>query len=351
MLTEKHYKEIREELDNCKRPLFFFDDDPDGLCSFLLLYRYKKEGKGIIVKSSPELKPIFLKTVENYCPDKIFILDKPMVSPDFIDAADVPIIWIDHHDVIENTGIKYFNSKKDGFGEPTSCICYRVVKQDLWIAACGAVGDWHLPDFIKEFSKEYPDLLPSKIKKPEKALYETKLGELVRILSFILKGKTSDALSCVKILTRTKTPYEILNNETSQANFIIRRFDKIKEEYETMLKKTLKNVDDNKILLFTYSNRMSFTSDISNELLYRFPKKLILVAREKDGEMKCSLRSSDHISVSKILKKALVGIDGYGGGHEHACGACIKKEDFDNFMDNIRRELQALNSQAKKPEK
>ncbi|MBA3064479.1 hypothetical protein FP803_03510 [Candidatus Woesearchaeota archaeon] len=339
MLNEKHYKEIREELDNCKRPLFFFDDDPDGLCSFLLLYRYAKEGKGVVVKSSPELKPIFIKTVENYSPDKIFIVDKPMVSQEFIDAVKVPIIWIDHHNIIKNNGTKYFNSRKDGFGEPASCICYRVVKQDLWIAACGAVGDWHLPDFIKEFSKEYPDLLPTKITKPEKALYETKLGELVRILSFVLKGKTSDVLSCVKILTRIKTPYELLNNESPQANFIIKRFNQIKEEYETMLKKALKNIEDNKILLFTYSNRMSFTGDLSNELLYKFPKKLILVAREKDGEMKCSLRSSGSLSVSNILKKALVEIEGYGGGHEHACGACIKKEDFKRFVENIRKEL------------
>jgi len=339
MLTEKHYKEIREELDNCKRPLFFFDDDPDGLCSFLLLYRYKREGKGIVVKSSPELKPMFIKTVENYGPDKVFIVDKPMVSQEFIDAVKVPIIWIDHHDIIKNSGTKYYNSRKDGFGEPASCICYRVVKQDLWIAACGAVGDWYLPDFISKSSKEYPDLLPPEIKKPEKALYETKLGEIVRILSFILKGKTSDVLSCVKILTRIKTPYELLNGETSQSNFIIKRFNKIKEDYNRMLDEALKHSKGDKMILFTYSNKMSFTSDLSNELLYRFPKKLIIIAREKDGEMKCSLRSSDHFSVSNILKKALVGIEGYGGGHEHACGACIKKEDFKRFVDNIRKEL------------
>ena len=339
MLTEKDYIEIREELDNCKRPLFFFDDDPDGLCSFLLLYRYKREGKGIVVKSSPELKPIFIKAVENYGPDKVFIVDKPMVSPDFIDGVNVPIIWIDHHNIIENTGTKYFNSRKDGFGEPTSCICYRVVKQDLWIAACGTVGDWYLPDFISEFSKEYPDLLPSKIKKPEKALYETKLGELIRILSFILKGKTSDVLSCIKILTRIKTPYDLLNEETAQAKFIIKRFKKVKKEYDSLLDEALKHSKADKIIIFTYSNRMSFTGDLSNELLYRFPKKIIIIAREKDGEMKCSLRSSDHLSVTEILKKALVGIDGYGGGHEHACGACIKKKDFEKFVDNIRKEL------------
>ena len=340
MLTEKHYNEIRQELDNCKRPLFFFDDDPDGLCSFLLFYRYAREGKGIVVKSTPELKPMFLRTVENYSPDKIFILDKPMVSPDFIDAVKVPIIWIDHHNIIENSGTKYYNSRKDGFGEPASCICYRVVKQDLWIAACGAVADWCLPDFSAEFSKEYPDLLPAEIKKPEKALYETKLGELIKILSFILKGKTSDVLSCVKILTRIKTPYELLNEETAQAKFIIKRFKKVKKEYDGLLDEALKQSKTDKMIIFTYSDkRMSFTGDLSNELLYMFPEKIILVAREKSGEMKCSLRSSGPVSVFEILKKALVGIEGYGGGHEHACGLCIKNKDFKRFVENIKKQL------------
>ena len=340
MLTEKHYNEIRQELDNCKRPLFFFDDDPDGLCSFLLFYRYAREGKGIVVKSTPELKPMFLRTVENYSPDKIFILDKPMVSPDFIDAVKVPIIWIDHHNIIENSGTKYYNSRKDGFGEPASCICYRVVKQDLWIAACGAVSDWCLPDFSAEFSKEYPDLLPAEIKKPEKALYETKLGELIKILSFILKGKTSDVLSCVKILTRIKTPYELINEETTQARFIIKRFEKVKKGYDSLLEEALKNKKEDKMIVFTYSEKkMSFTGDLSNELLYMFPEKIILVAREKGGEMKCSLRSSGPVSVSEILKKALVGIEGYGGGHEHACGLCIKNKDFKRFVENIKKQL------------
>ena len=340
MLTEKHYNEIREELDSCKRPLFFFDDDPDGLCSFILLYRYKREGKGVVVKSSPELKPIFIKTVEDYSPDKVFIVDKPMVSPDFIDAVKVPIIWIDHHNIIKNSGTKYYNSRKDGFGEPASCICYRVVKQDLWIAACGAVADWCLPDFSAEFSKEYPDLLPAEIKKPEKALYETKLGELIKILSFILKGKTSDVLSCVKILTRIKTPYELINEETTQARFIIKRFEKVKKGYDSLLEEALKNKKEDKMIVFTYSEKkMSFTGDLSNELLYMFPEKIILVAREKGGEMKCSLRSSGPVSVSEILKKALVGIEGYGGGHEHACGLCIKNKDFKRFVENIKKQL------------
>ena len=41
MLTKKEINEIRENIENSKNPLFFYDDDPDGVCSFLLLYKMK----------------------------------------------------------------------------------------------------------------------------------------------------------------------------------------------------------------------------------------------------------------------------------------------------------------------
>ena len=46
MLTTKQISEIKEHLNNAQNPLFFFDNDPDGLCSFILLQRYIKRGKG-----------------------------------------------------------------------------------------------------------------------------------------------------------------------------------------------------------------------------------------------------------------------------------------------------------------
>ncbi|MEM4260198.1 MAG: hypothetical protein QXG00_03105, partial [Candidatus Woesearchaeota archaeon] len=87
MITEKEIKECREELLNCIRPLFFYDDDMDGAVSFILFYKLINNGKGIIVKSTPELSTKFLKSVESYKPDKIFILDKPMISEEFIDRC------------------------------------------------------------------------------------------------------------------------------------------------------------------------------------------------------------------------------------------------------------------------
>ena len=51
-----------------------------------------------------------------------------------------------------------------------------------------------------------------------------------------------------------------------------------------------------------------------------------------------SLRSKE-IIIRTVLEKALEGVQGYGGGHEHACGANVKKEDFDRFIENFKKQL------------
>lgn len=342
MITEKQFAQIMDELEHCQKPLFFFDDDPDGLCSFLLFYRYKKEGKGIVVKSQPKVDFKFVRKVEEYQPDKVFVLDVPKVDRNFVDNINIPIVWVDHHGPYEVDKVKYFNPRLENKGDniPTSLSCYSVVKQDLWIAMIGTVGDWFLPKIKDEFIKIYPKLLPKSIKKPEDALFKTELGKLVKIFSFVLKGKTQDVMKGVKILTRINDPYEILEQKTPAGKFIYKRYEKINKEYESLLKKGLKvGNKKEKILKFIYEgNTMSFTKELSNELLYNYPDKLILVAREKSGEMKCSLRCSK-LHLPTIMENALKGVSGYGGGHEHACGGCVKVEDFDLFVKQLKEQI------------
>ncbi|MBW2996482.1 DHH family phosphoesterase [Candidatus Woesearchaeota archaeon] len=340
-LTQKQIKQIKEELDNCKKPLFFFHDDSDGLCSFLLLYRYIREGNSIIVKTTPRIDEKFLRKVEEYGPDKIFIVDIALVDQEFIDGAKTRTIWIDHHAPLKRRNVLYFNPrvKNPDANIPVSYWCYQTVKQDMWIAAMGCVGDWYWPDFIGEFKEKYPDLLPKNVNDPETALFETKLGKLIKIMDFSLKGKTQQAMQCAKIFTRIKTPYEILNQETPAGTFLYKKYLQIYEEYKQLLDKALKQKPKNKILLFEYSHaKISLTKDLANELLHRFPDKIIIIAREKADEMKISLRSKKVI-LPGILEKALVGVEGFGGGHEHACGANIKKKDFERFVKAIEEQL------------
>ncbi len=341
MLPGKQIKEIREELRHCKRPLFFFDDDADGLSSFLLLYRYVREGKGVVIKTTPKIDGKFLRKVEEYGPDKIFVLDVAEVEQDFIDKVRVPIIWIDHHGPYERTGnIKYFNPRlvKKNLFLPTTRICYEAVKQDLWIAMVGCIGDYHMPDFFDKFKKKYGDLVGD-ADNVEDIYFNTEFGKLVDVFSFILKGKTSDAVRHIRVLTRIKEPYEILNEEAPQGKFIFKKYKKLNDEYEKLLEEALKEKPKQGFLIFIYpDSKMSFTSELSNELMYRFPDKVVIVGREKNGEMKMSIRTK-HKTIPDALERALIGLEGYGGGHEHACGVNVNKEDFDEFVKRLREYL------------
>jgi single-stranded DNA-specific DHH superfamily exonuclease len=339
-LTQKQYQQIKEELDNCSNPIYFFDDDADGLSSFLLLYRYKREGHGIVVKTHPNLREDYAHKIEEYNADKVFILDVANVDQEFIDASPVPVIWIDHHGPYERNKVKYFNPRvKDKHDNiPTTYLCYKVVKQDLWIAALGCIADYYMPDFLKEFEKEHPGYLEKKETIGD-IYFTTKLGILIKLFSFALKGKTSDLMKNIKILTRIKNPDEILKQTTPQGKFIYQRYEKMKKLYDDLLEDALSQASNEKLLLFTYEDdKMSFTGDLSNELLYRHPNQVIIVGRKKDGDVRMSLRSKG-IQLPQVLEKSLNGLEGYGGGHEYACGANIKQEDFTEFIVRMRKNI------------
>ena len=104
-----------------------------------------------------------------------------------------------------------------------------------------------------------------------------------------------------------------------------------------MQKDVLKKAEKSEKRLFVYTykdDKTSFTSELSNETIYRHPDKIILIGREKNEEIKCSLRSAKTI-LPPLVEKALLGLGGYGGGHEMACGLNIKKKDFGEFVKRL----------------
>jgi len=334
--------EVKKELALAINPLILYDDDPDGLCSFLQVYKFIGNGHGYIVKKSPRITEEYLNKVEEYGPDKIIILDIVMVDQEFIDKVRVPIIWIDHHDPQNRSGVLYHNPrvKKSDNNIPTSLLCYNALKKNLWIATAGAVSDWYFPKTLaKKFSIKYPELLPDSIDNVEDALFGSKLGKLIRVLAFNLKGKSSDVFKSVKILSRIEDPREILDRSTPQGKFIYNRYDKINKIYEHIKKQIFEVKPDNGFVIFTYSNSsVSTTKELANEALYHFKDKIILVGRISSGDVKMSIRSSIK-ELPDALQHALQGVEGYGGGHEHACGALVKEEDFNQFIINLKREL------------
>lgn len=343
MIPQHQLNEIKAFLDTSKSPLFFFDDDCDGVCSYLLLKKINNRGKGVIIKSNPELGTTYEGKVNELCPDKIFVLDKPMISQEFIDAVNKPIIWIDHHPPVKREKVIYFNPMLENGKDnrPTSYWCYKVNgnEKDLWLATVGCVSDWFVPEFAKDFSEKYPDLLPEFDQEPGHIIFKTELGKLIRLISFLLKGKTSDVRKNINILSNIESPYEITNQTTSKGKFLFMYSKKINKAYDKLLEKARKTKLEGKLLLFTYpDSKTSFTSELSNELMHEYPDKIIVVGRIKKEDVILSLRSQKE-EISSKLEKALQNIKGYGGGHSKACGACICKEDFHSFIENFKSQL------------
>ena len=345
MLSKKQVEELRRELETAQNPLFIYDSDADGLCSFLLLYRFCKEGKGFIFKkASKNLYELILNKIEEQNPDKIFILDIPVIDQEFFDKVKRPVFWIDHHPPLTRTKVKYYNPliRHPDIYMPVTRMAYQIAQNpdDLWLAAVGTLGDYARPDFLPEFIEKYPALLEKEEDLPT-ILFKRPVGELVKLFFFMFKGPSSEVTKSMKILTRIKSPDEIMEGTTAQGKFIFKRFQTINQRYEILLKQAKKCATRSKLLLFFYSeNQWSFTANLANELTALYPNKIIIIARKKSEEVKCSIRA--RVPFVDQLKQAMVGLQARGGGHPNACGAVIDENDWEQFLEKFKGEIKNL---------
>ncbi|MBT3416642.1 DHH family phosphoesterase [Candidatus Woesearchaeota archaeon] len=343
MLSTKQIEEIRGYLKKSENPLFFFDDDPDGLCSYLLLKKYIDKGKGVVLKTKPILEEGLYMKVREYNPDYIFILDIPIVEQEFIDKANVPIIWLDHHKPIDRKGVKYFNPRlnDDKNNKPTTYWAHKITEEKFpWLAAVGTISDWYYPSFAKEFSKQNPKLLPTKIKTPDEAIFNSKLGDIITIFTMVLKNATSKVHRMANLLMKIEDPWELLENETSRSKFINREISKHMNEYEILFEKIdkLKPTKEKIFQVYLPPTKNSYTSTISNYLIYKYPEKVIMVIRQNEEKVIMSLRSTK-TKLPDAISTALEGLDGFGGGHELACGAGVAKDQFPEFFERLQSQL------------
>jgi single-stranded DNA-specific DHH superfamily exonuclease len=340
MLTEKQIGKIREHLNRAQNPVFFFDNDQDGLCSFLLLQRYIGRGKGFPIKTSFLTKD-YLRKIEEFNSDYIFILDKPNVSNEFVEEIEkinIPLIWIDHHEIAKSeipSYVEYYNPLfgKEKTNEPVTSICYEVAKrkEDVWIAIIGCISDNFVPSFYDKFKEDYPDLSLNS-KDAFKIFYGSGIGKLARIFGFALKDKISNVVSMIKLLMIIKTPYEVIE-ENNKNKSIHKRFQEIDKKYQKFLEKAKKTVSGD-LVVFKYAGETSMSSDIANGLRYLFPDKTIFAIYTKGARANISGRGKN---VRNLVLKAIDGLESAtGGGHENAVGAQIKKEDIEEFEKRIR---------------
>jgi single-stranded DNA-specific DHH superfamily exonuclease len=340
MLTDAQIKEFREYLHKAENPLFIHDGDTDGLCSYLLLKKYIGKGKGIVAKVRFGVTETFLRKVEENSPDYIFILDLPIIDQEFIDKVNVPVIWLDHHPPVKRKGVHYYNPREgdNPDSKPTTYYAYKIAEEkDLLLGSIGCIADWYYPEFLDKLDDEYPGLLPKKRSgKPEEILFDSKLGELIGVVSFILKLSLTDIVKCTSIFLKIEDPFEIIEQKSPKGRYLYKKIEKIKNEYDWILKQALKEKPEDGVLFVKHPHtNHSFVGDLATELSYR-TKSVLIVGREDEGRMKMSIRSTD-VKISDIIADSINGLDAYGGGHELACGASVNINDFDEFLERFKK--------------
>jgi oligoribonuclease NrnB/cAMP/cGMP phosphodiesterase (DHH superfamily) len=295
------------------------------------------------VKSFPDMNAEYFRRVTELNADYIFILDKPVVHEDFFEEArkfNIPTVWIDHHEVQVKIPefVHYYNSALKGKkNEPVTYLCYQIAdrKEDLWLGVVGCISDRFFPDFYKDFMKLYPDLAV-KGKDAFDIFYKSQIGNIAKIFSFALKDTTSNVMKLIYFLVGVKTPYEVLE-ETTKNKGMHSRFKQIYRKYEKLIEKAKSIANDNKLLFFQYGGDMSISADLSNELSYLYPKKIIIVIRIAGTKASISTRGK---KIRDLIMKAMEGLEGArGGGHENAVGGSMRVEEVEKFRENLEKEI------------
>ena len=348
-IPEKQLDSFRKALDESARPLIFFDGDVDGLTSFALLHKRNSEGKGVMISGRPQLTMDFARRIDENAPDAVFILDLAQITQEFVDHIKCPIHWLDHHkpqhdDLKMPKRLTYYNPRLEDpeDGSPTSYWAYRIVKDNLWVAMAGIIGDYHWDaKLAAEFREKYPGLLPIDITNQGSALFNSPLGTLIRIINFNLKGTVTSAMTAVKIFTRIEDPKEILEQTTPRGNYLYKRYQRVLKAYEELYetgKECIKK--DDPLILYVYNHdQYSLSGELANELKWRNKDKVVIIARNNDDKMVMSLRGEDK-EVHGPLQIALEGLDGYGGGHPKACGAVVAESQFEEFIKKFRKAIE-----------
>ncbi|MDO8628125.1 MAG: DHHA1 domain-containing protein [Nanoarchaeota archaeon] len=344
MIPEKLFEQAREKILAASKPLIFFDEDGDGLASYALIKKHYDKGIGVALRTNND-NNIYLRKIEEHRPDLVITLDKPAISQELVDQIKQPMIVIDHHPPNELQGVININprlyDKEDT--RPTTHWAYHLIEEDInlaWIAATGIVYDYFLPDptFLKTFP--YPQLFGTATTL-EEARYEQPIGTLVNVFLFILKGSITEQKKYLDYFMKINDPYDILEQKTPEGKKLWQKYYQHQQQYEAALHHALQHPPEkNYYFLKLPKMETSYTSPLSNELIYRLNVPYVIIAREKEDYMVFSFRSKKGYKILPYLEKALKETPGAtGGGHDQACGAYVPKEHYENFIKKVLEQL------------
>lgn len=344
MLSAKQLANVRERLERSQNPVFIYDNDADGLCSYVLLRRFLGRGKGMAVRTHPDIDAGYARKAQSLGADLVVVLDCPFLGEAFVEElvkVSIPILWIDHH-VVDSP--HYTSSHVDVFNpalssksstEPVTYWCHQLTqrKEDVWIALMGCIADHYLPSFSKGFAKEYPEFWKKGIRKPFDAYFGSEIGTLAQAVGFGLKDSVSHVVYLQNFLIGCLSPQALVEELASHSSFA-QKYTDIRKRYDSLRAAAPTEVQG-RLVFYQYSGTLSISSELANELVYRFPDKFIMVAYVNAGVCTMSLRGKN---VKSLLEQLLPLFENStGGGHPDAVGARIRADDLERFRESFER--------------
>jgi len=128
---------------------------------------------------------------------------------------------------------------------------------------------------------------------------------------------------------------EVLTEEENKSG-VFSRFKYLNDRLQKLIEKAEEQAGREKVLYFQYGGDLSISADIANDLFYRHPEKIIVVAYIKGTKANISIRGNS--DVREMTIKAIEGIEhATGGGHRNATGAQMSVEDLPKFIENLKK--------------
>ncbi len=134
---------------------------------------------------------------------------------------------------------------------------------------------------------------------------------------------------------KVKSPYEVLEDNAKTHQFH-KRAEQIYKKYKKLFDKAKEvAIKSGEIVFYTYSGDLSISGELSNELKFTFPEKVIVVGRINGLKISVSLRGE---GIKQAFLKSIEGIENArGGGHENAVGGQMSADDFDKFKERLEK--------------
>ncbi len=344
-----------------RRVVIIHDDDPDGICSAVLLSKSCLK----VVSEDPEIHSTeyglsltrkLLKELTKDAPQAIIFTDVPAIPHDLLAEAAgfAEILILDHHYPENYRGVAYANPRllKPSAYLPSSYLAFQVATElglgkDLaWIAGIGVLSDHGVKDCRPLFTlikSEFPKLIGKAKVEDALLMDDSPLGLLTKaVTSATVASPRSGAQVAFKALNSAESYEDILEGSTPEAKRLLEWHRSVEAEFQRVIKDACQNVSrlGRKTVLYRFKSPLRIKSLVANYLPRLFKREIVLVIQQDGKYIHVSFRRGDQnqTDLRSLVQRAITDIPGAsGGGHPEASAARLPTGYLDQFMDRIAK--------------